>query len=59
MQEKHYFSCRFPLYHAGALFGLNLLVSAVFTLFQLPMFALMEGPYDGDPTWVGNLLFNF
>ncbi|XP_028416746.1 solute carrier family 43 member 3-like [Dendronephthya gigantea] len=42
----------FPLYHAGALFGLSLLVSAVVSLFQIPMFALMEGPYGGDPTWV-------
>ena len=42
----------FPLYHAGALFGLSLLVSAVASLFQMLMFSLMEGPYNGDPTWV-------
>ena len=57
--KKNLFSFRFPLYHTGALFGLSLLLSAVVTLFQIPMFALMEGPYDGDPTWVGNLLFIF
>ncbi|CAB4008206.1 Hypothetical predicted protein, partial [Paramuricea clavata] len=42
----------FPLYHAGALNGLSLLVSAVVSLFQIPMFALLDGPYNGDPTWV-------
>ncbi|CAB3989753.1 Hypothetical predicted protein [Paramuricea clavata] len=42
----------FPLYHAGALFGLSLLVSAVVSLFQIPMFALMDGPYNGDPIWI-------
>ena len=56
---RSFLSFRFPLYHAGVLFGLSPLASAVVTLFQIPMFALMEGPYDGDPAWVGNILFKF
>ncbi|CAB4020451.1 Hypothetical predicted protein, partial [Paramuricea clavata] len=41
----------FPLYHAGALVGFSLLISAVVSLSQIPIFALMDGPYKGDPTW--------
>ncbi|XP_046861034.1 large neutral amino acids transporter small subunit 4-like isoform X2 [Xenia sp. Carnegie-2017] len=49
----------FPLYHTGSLIGATLVFTSLLALVQFLMFALMEGPYNGDPTMVnvGLLVF--
>ncbi|XP_029297467.1 solute carrier family 43 member 3-like [Cottoperca gobio] len=47
-----FLSVAFPPCHFGKLCGLDLALSAVFSLLQYPCFALVNGPLGGDPLYV-------
>ncbi|KAK5897035.1 hypothetical protein CesoFtcFv8_010134 [Champsocephalus esox] len=47
-----FLSVAFPSCHFGKLFGLVLALSAVFSVLQYPLFALVNGPLGGDPLYV-------
>ncbi|KAI4800027.1 hypothetical protein KUCAC02_016564 [Chaenocephalus aceratus] len=47
-----FLSVAFPSCHFGKLFGLVSALSAVFTVLQYPLFALVNGPLGGDPLYV-------
>ncbi|KAF7236024.1 Solute carrier family 43 member 3 [Varanus komodoensis] len=48
----------FPMEHFGKLYGLVMGLSAVVSLLQYPCFALIKGPFKGDPFYV-NIGFIF
>ncbi|XP_023184433.1 solute carrier family 43 member 3-like [Xiphophorus maculatus] len=47
-----FISVAFPSCHFGKLYGLVMVLSAVFSLLQYPCFALVKGPLGGDPLYV-------
>ncbi|KAJ8247728.1 hypothetical protein GJAV_G00249620 [Gymnothorax javanicus] len=47
-----FISIAFPAHHFGKLYGLVMSLSAVVSLLQYPCFALIKGPFQGDPLYV-------
>ncbi|XP_072494735.1 equilibrative nucleobase transporter 1 [Notamacropus eugenii] len=46
----------FPSQHFGKIYGTTLMLSAVITLLQFPIFILIKGPLQNDPTYVNIVL---
>ncbi|XP_068963813.1 equilibrative nucleobase transporter 1 isoform X2 [Petaurus breviceps papuanus] len=49
----------FPSQHFGKIYGTSMMLSALVTFLQFPIFILIKGPLQGDPTYVNIVLILF